>query len=71
MNDDLSNRGPQDRKRISLSEDWEVKYWTQKLGVSTSDLTAAIKEVGHLADRVKSHLINKGISAIKPGGAKI
>lgn len=32
MNDDLTNRGPADRKRISLTEAWEVRYWTKALG---------------------------------------
>ena len=27
MADDLANRGPQDRARISLSEEHEVRYW--------------------------------------------
>jgi hypothetical protein len=30
MADDKTNRGPQDRTRINLSEDYEVRYWTKK-----------------------------------------
>jgi hypothetical protein len=32
MADDKRNRGPQDRSRINLSKDYEVRYWTDKLG---------------------------------------
>ena len=34
MADDRTNRGPQDRSRINLGEDYEVRYWTDKFGVS-------------------------------------
>lgn len=33
MSDDLTNRGAQDRSRISLTEPHEVRYWTEALGV--------------------------------------
>jgi hypothetical protein len=54
--DDLKNRGPQDRSRISLSEDWEVKWWTKTLGVSVIQLKEAVAKVGNSADKVKEHL---------------
>jgi len=56
MADDLANRGPQDRARISLSEEHEVRYWTQALGVDKDRLAAAVKAVGNSADRVREHL---------------
>ncbi len=56
MSDDMKNRGPQDRARISLSEDHEVRYWTQALGVSKEQLAAAVQAVGNSADRVRAHL---------------
>ena len=56
MSDDPKNRGPQDRARISLSEEHEVRYWTQALGVSKEQLAAAVQAAGHSADRVKAHL---------------
>ena len=33
MSDDLKNRGAQDRSRISMREEHEVRYWTKALGV--------------------------------------
>lgn len=38
ISDDKANRGAQDRSRISLSEDYEVRYWTEALGVSKERL---------------------------------
>lgn len=49
MADDLNNRGPADRKRISLTEDWEVRYWCKKFGVNAAQLRAAVDQVGHMA----------------------
>jgi hypothetical protein len=56
MSDDMKNRGPQDRARISLSEEHEVRYWTQALGVDKERLAAAVKAVGSSAERVREHL---------------
>jgi hypothetical protein len=56
MADDLGNRGPADRKRISLSEDWEVRYWTNALGISEDRLREVIVEVGHMADAIRAYL---------------
>ncbi|MDB5924558.1 MAG: hypothetical protein JWN13_3494 [Betaproteobacteria bacterium] len=34
MPDDRKNRGQQDRNRIDVNEDYELRYWTKELGVS-------------------------------------
>ena len=34
MTDDPSKKGVQDRTRINTSEDYEVRYWSEKLGVT-------------------------------------
>jgi hypothetical protein len=56
MSDDKSNRGPADRSRISLDQDYEVRYWTAVLGVTKEQLAAAVQEVGDSADKVREHL---------------
>lgn len=38
MADDNTIRGPQDRSRINLSEDYEVRYWTDKFGIRNLSL---------------------------------
>jgi hypothetical protein len=45
-----------DRKEISLKEDYEVRYWTEALGVSKDELRDAIAAVGRSAERVRSYL---------------
>ncbi len=56
MSDDPKNRGAQDRPRISLEEDHEVRYWTQALGVSREKLEEAGRAVGHSAAHVRDYL---------------
>ena len=46
MPDDRTNRGPHDRARINMGEDYEVRYWTQKWGVSKERLQQAVDKVG-------------------------
>ena len=56
MTDDKSNPGGQDRQRISLSEDYEVRDWSQKFGVSDERLRAAVEKAGNQADDVEREL---------------
>jgi Protein of unknown function (DUF3606) len=56
MPDDLTNRGPQDRSRISLLEPHEVQYWADKFNVSKERLSEAVRKVGHSADAVEREL---------------
>lgn len=45
-----------DRKLISLEQDYEVRYWTEALGVSKKELIDAVQAVGHSADKVRQYL---------------
>lgn len=56
MPDDLSDRGPQDRSRISMQEDHEVRYWTKALNVSKERLAQLVKQVGNSVEAVKRKL---------------
>lgn len=56
MSDDKSKKGPQDRSRISTSEDYEVRYWCEKFGVTADELKAAVKKVGNSAAAVEREL---------------
>lgn len=56
MSDDKTKAGGQDRKRISLSEDYEVRDWASKFGVSETALRDAVAKVGANADDVESEL---------------
>ena len=50
MSDNLQNRGAQDRARINVNEEWEVRHWTEALGVSKEELERAVKQVGPSAE---------------------
>lgn len=56
MADDLTNRGVQDRSRISLTEAHEVRYWTEALGVDFDELKRVVEKVGHSAEAVRREL---------------
>ena len=56
MTDDKTKSGGQDRQRISLSEDYEVRDWSQKFGVSEDQLRAAVGKVGDRAEDVEREL---------------
>lgn len=56
MSDDKSKSGGQDRARISLSEDYEVRDWSAKFGVSEERLRNAVAKVGNMADDVEREL---------------
>lgn len=54
--DDLKKRGSQDRSKINMHEDYEVKYWTKELGVSKEQLQKAVDKVGNGAAAVRKEL---------------
>ncbi len=56
MSDDRTKVGEPDRSFISLSEDHEVRYWTQALNVSEDRLREAVEKVGSSADKVREEL---------------
>lgn len=39
------NRGSGERPRFSFDPEHEVRYWTQRLGVSPEDVRAAVRRV--------------------------
>jgi hypothetical protein len=59
MADDKSKAGGQDRTRINVNEDYELRDWARKLNVSPDRLKAAVKEVGTAAKDVEKHLSSK------------
>ncbi|AMJ65928.1 DUF3606 domain-containing protein [Hymenobacter sp. PAMC 26628] len=56
MSDDRTNRGPADRSRINVNEDYEVRYWCKEFGCTEAQLRAAVKAVGVMADKVRQYL---------------
>ena len=56
MPDNKANRGPADRSRISLKEDYEKAYWKKKFRVSGQALAGAVRTVGRSAKKVEAYL---------------
>ena len=56
MTDDLKDRGAQDRSRVNVHEDHEVRYWSQKWGVTKEQLVQAVQKAGVSAQAVAREL---------------
>jgi Protein of unknown function (DUF3606) len=56
MSDDKTNRGTADRNRINIREDYELRDWSKRLGVTPEELKKAVQQVGTSADAVRKHL---------------
>jgi len=56
MSDDKSKAGGQDRKLISLQEDYEVRDWAARFGVTEKALRDAVGRVGNRAEDVQKEL---------------
>ena len=56
MPDDTTKTAPQDASRINIHEDYEVRYWTKKFGVTADQLREAVTKVGSSASAVEKEL---------------
>jgi len=54
--DDKNLKRPQDAKKINLGEEFEVKYWCEKFGVSEETLRKAVNKTGVSAVAVQDYL---------------
>jgi hypothetical protein len=56
MANDRTFKAPQDRIRINLSEDYEVRYWCKKFCVTPDVLREAVDKVGNSTKAVEVEL---------------
>jgi hypothetical protein len=56
MADNKAKRGGGDRRLISLSEAYEVRYWAKKFKVTPLKLKAAVKATGRSAKKVEAYI---------------
>lgn len=54
--DDKTKTGPQDAQRINVHEDYELRDWASRFGVTKEQLKAAVAKVGPMADAVEREL---------------
>ena len=50
------NPAAQNRSRISLSEDQEIRYWTESLGVGREQLEQLVQQYGDSAEKIREIL---------------
>ena len=56
MADDPALTRPQDAHRVNLNEEYELRYWTHKFGVTAEQLREAVQQVGPMAEDVADFL---------------
>jgi hypothetical protein len=56
MSDDKTKVGGEDRARINVHEDYEVRDWCKSLGVTPERLKEAVGAVGDRANDVRAFL---------------
>jgi len=56
MPDDPSKRGGQDRQRINVGQEHELRDWAKKFDASPEQIKEAVRAVGDHADKVEQHL---------------
>lgn len=56
MPDNKKKAGPADKSRVNVNQKHELRYWTEKFGISPGLLKRAVQEVGVMAKDVKSWL---------------
>ncbi|HEX7888622.1 MAG TPA: DUF3606 domain-containing protein [Ramlibacter sp.] len=59
MSDDKSHSGGQDRDRINVNQDYELRDWAKSLGTTPERLKEAVQAVGDRADKVREYLKDK------------
>ncbi|HWN66277.1 MAG TPA: DUF3606 domain-containing protein [Haliangium sp.] len=62
MADNPNLRSGQDRKRVNVHQEHEVRWWTQKWGVSREELEKAVQAVGTSVNKVEAYLNKKAAS---------
>lgn len=56
MPDDKQQTGGQDRERINVNEEYEVRDWARSLSTTPERLKEAVQAVGDRADKVREFL---------------
>jgi len=55
MADDKTNRGRQDRERIDVNDDDELRNWSKSLNKTPEEIKEAVRVVGTSAAKVREH----------------
>jgi len=73
MPDNLQQRGGRDRELIDVNEDYELRDWSKKFGVTKEQLKEAVQAVGNESAKVEQYLKGRersGSSGSERGGGR-
>jgi len=56
MSDDKTKSGGQDRERINVNQDYELRDWAKSLSTSPERVKEAVQAVGDRAEKVREYL---------------
>lgn len=56
MSDNPTLTRPQDAQRVNVHQEHELRYWTEKFGVSPGRLREAVEQVGPMVEDVADYL---------------
>lgn len=59
MSDDTTKHGAQDRARINVHQEYELRDWAKSLGVDEHEVRNAVGIVGDNAEKVREYLRHK------------
>lgn len=59
MSDDKTKAGGADRQRINIHEDYELRAWAKRFGVTEQEICDAVAKVGVMSDDVECELKRK------------
>jgi hypothetical protein len=59
MSDDKTKTGGQDRQRINVNEDYELRDWAKSLNTTPERIKEAVAAVGDRAEKVREYVGNK------------
>ena len=56
MSDNKSQSGGQDRERINVNEDYELRDWAKSMNTTPERVKEAVQAVGDRAEKVRAYL---------------
>ena len=60
MSDDKSNSGGQDRQRINIHQDYELRNWAKSMNTTPERIKEAVQAVGDRAEKVREYVGQRG-----------
>lgn len=68
---DNPTKQARDRKRIDVSQSYECRYWSEKLGVTPEQLKKAVSRVGPMVKDVQRELNSPRTISVKSARAAV